>query len=604
MTRPRDYQVGLISNVSTIIAESITPKESPTQIGPPLSGYNTQLKASDLDLASTPYCKNARIRQNFIEPRSGISLISSSFDSTIMEIKEFELSSGTKYYMVITTKSIYVSSDLITFTRLPWTYVTGTVTIHTGDKNKVHGVDTVWLTNARIGDRFKVNADGTYVTILSIESNTELTLSANYPTVASGGSAYTIDRYFGGTIGDRFWSQVIYDADQFVFSQGIDPVLYVGSGVSSVVRLNVSCPAAKYGIVFADRLVIGCITDLPFRIQWSARGNYDDWTAVGSGYKDCTEEVNEVTGLSILVGSMVIYKKTSIMLATQTGVAFSPLSFATAVAGIGCYIPGSLCSIGLWDTFWAKDNYYKYDGRSDPVSIGDQVKDNFLTSINPQYLDRCHSLVDSEFDEVQFYYPEGSSTICNKCLVYNYNLEIFEGIWDGLSAHSSGYASQILGVTWNSLIGKGFTWNTYPGRWNSSSILGYKPISLLGIGSSLYKQDPTYLDDAGTSFICEWYTKIFKASPYKMTSIFRVVMDYFSSITTSISVSLSFDGGKTWSFELTKVLSITDPDVVKMVIFDFLSTYDTIQIRFKSTGGRFKMTKSIMEAISSGDISG
>jgi hypothetical protein len=601
MVRPKNYQPESGYDISSVIGSIDTPKEKPISISPFVGGYNTYNKPSELDTNETPYCMNARIYRGKLEPRSGLSLLYAGFDSSIMLIKEFVLSSGGKYYIVVTLKSLYRSSDLSTWTRVPYPYNTGTVTVDSGTPTIVTGSGTAFLANVRVGDRFKLDADGTYGVVLSVDSDTQLTLATDYPTDGAG-VAYTIDKYFGGTLNDAFWAQTIGDVDYFVFSQGIDPVSYVDSTLTSISRLSSDCPASKYGIYFADRLVIANLSSLPYRTQWCIAGNYTNWTGTGSGYKDWVEDSYEITGLSLMLGRCVVYKQYSICHMSRTGLGYNPFQFDTVVPGIGVFIPGTLVSTGLFDVFWGSDDCYKYDSRGDPVSLGTKVKDEFLKAIDPRYYLTCHSLVVEEYSEIQFYYPSSGNTYPNKALVYNYEMNIWEGIWDML-ATASGYGEQFAGITWDSLVGKGYTWDTYPGRWDDSNLTATQSINLVGNGTSLYKQDSSKINDEGTNFIFEARTKVFKSPEKKEISAYRIVIDYYASVTTTLLASLSENGGKSFGSEVSVVLDISEPDMPKRAFFDFLTTIETAMLRLRVlTGGRFSLVNIDAEAMASGDI--
>ena len=155
---------------------------------------------------------------------------------------EFVTSADVSYLIILTEKSLYYSLNLSTFTRLPWYYSTGTITTQV-DPAIVTGVDTLWAANARAGDKFKCDVDATWKTILTVDSNTQITLTTNYG-VARSAVAYKIDRYFGGTVDNAFWGVTIADVDYFCFSQGIDPVLYINVTVDEVRRLSANCPSA------------------------------------------------------------------------------------------------------------------------------------------------------------------------------------------------------------------------------------------------------------------------------------------------------------------------------------------------------------------------
>ncbi|NQU44510.1 DUF2793 domain-containing protein [bacterium] len=63
-------------------------------------------------------------------------------------------------------------------------YTTGTVTTTAGS-NVVTGDSTSWLANLDAGDLFQVDGDTAWFTIATVDSNTQITLAANYPSTNS-----------------------------------------------------------------------------------------------------------------------------------------------------------------------------------------------------------------------------------------------------------------------------------------------------------------------------------------------------------------------------------------------------------------------------------
>lgn len=59
-------------------------------------------------------------------------------------------------------------------------YTTGSVSI-TGGTNTVTGLGTLWLANINVGDEILFSDDDAFWTVGSVDSDTQLTLTANYP---------------------------------------------------------------------------------------------------------------------------------------------------------------------------------------------------------------------------------------------------------------------------------------------------------------------------------------------------------------------------------------------------------------------------------------
>lgn len=584
------------TSISKLFPDMESPKDKPIIIGPPIQGLNKRKKPSEIDDNQTPYCLNARVRRDYIEPRWGYTLISSSFDSTIMYIREFVLSSGGIYLIVITTKSLYISINLSTFTRIPWPYTTGTAT--TDGTTAVVGIGTLWTTNCRVGDRFKIDSIGTYVTIATVTDDTHLVLSGVY--AAATGAAYTIDRYFGGTFEDTFWGVTIPDVNWFVFSQGIDNCLYLDSTVALLQRVSADCPAALYGTIYGDRLVLGYTLEssvsYPYRIRWSASLNYDDWTGTGSGFNDLVDDPYDITGLSVASNICVVYKTYSISHMTRTGNVLEPFDFKARVPGIGSYIPGILISIGDADILAGSDNFYSYDTRA-IKAIGDDVKDDFINAINPTYSGVGHALVIEEVDEVEFYYPTIDNTVPNKVLVWNYDMNCWASEWD-VRATASGYATQSVTESWD---GDSASWDSDATEWDDVTLLSNKALNMLANGTSLYAWNPNSSTDDGVYFNFEWQTKDIAIGSYSEVSTYRVIAEYYAQTDVNLKCSISVNGGDSWTDELT--IAINPSSNKKRAKFDFLITGQTVRVKLRCTdGGRFQIVRLLIEAIASGEI--
>jgi hypothetical protein len=596
--QPKNYQAGMGTSVSKLFPDMDSPKDKPIIIGPPIRGLNMRRKPSEIEDNETPYCLNARVRRDYIEPRWGYSLVSSAFDAPIMYIREFVLSTGGLYLVVITTKSLYTSINLTTFTRVPWYYTAGTAA--TDGTVNVVGTSTAWLTNVRVGDGFRLDAIGPWGTVATVVDDTHLTLVNTYDTAAT--QAYHIDRYFGGTFEDTFWAVTIPDVDWFVFSQGVDRCLYIDSLVSGIDYVNANCPASLYGAVYGDRLVLGYTIEssinYPYRTRWSAAGNYDDWTGTGSGFNDLVDDPYDIAGLSVASNICVIYKTYSITHMSRTGNTAEPFAFKLTVPGIGSYVPGTLVSIDDADIFAGSDNFYSYDTRA-IKGIGDDIKDHFIDSLNPTYSGIGHALVIEEVDEIQFFYPGTDSTTPDRVLVWNYDMSCWGSEWT-VTATASGYATQETTESWDADSG---AWDDDTTAWDDTTILANRPLNMIANGTSLYKWNPSALTDAGVNFIFEWQTKDVAMGSYQEVSTYRVIAEYYAQTSVNLKCSLSINGGKTWEAEATIALDYANPSQKRRAKFDFLTTGETIRVRLRCTdGGRFQIVRLLIEAVASGEI--
>lgn len=74
-------------------------------------------------------------------------------------------------------------------------YKTGTVSVTNGSV-VVTGINTIWVTNGQIGNLFTVGDDRVWYEVASIDSDTQLTLSAPYAGTTAAGQSYALTRDF------------------------------------------------------------------------------------------------------------------------------------------------------------------------------------------------------------------------------------------------------------------------------------------------------------------------------------------------------------------------------------------------------------------------
>ena len=79
-------------------------------------------------------------------------------------------------------------------------YNTGTVAVTNGSAT-VTGTGTAFTANVTAGDFFTVVGDNAFYTVGSVDSNTQLTLAANYAGLTASGKAYTLARDFTTNLG-------------------------------------------------------------------------------------------------------------------------------------------------------------------------------------------------------------------------------------------------------------------------------------------------------------------------------------------------------------------------------------------------------------------
>lgn len=79
-------------------------------------------------------------------------------------------------------------------------YKTGTVSVTNGSQT-VSGSGTSWSSEIAAGDIFTVQGDNAWYEVASVDSNTQITLSANYAGTTGTGKVYAVTRDFTTRLG-------------------------------------------------------------------------------------------------------------------------------------------------------------------------------------------------------------------------------------------------------------------------------------------------------------------------------------------------------------------------------------------------------------------
>ena len=142
-----------------------------------------------------------------------------------------------------------------------------------------------WLSAGKLkaGDKFIMDLDGNaniepdadWATILTVDSDTKITLTASYAGATTSGN-YRTRMVYSVPSGER-WSWTMVD-DKFIFTNGNVNTQYIAAGGTAAADVNATYAVkAKYCTAFADRLILadsysGGLRN-PVQVQYSANTN-------------------------------------------------------------------------------------------------------------------------------------------------------------------------------------------------------------------------------------------------------------------------------------------------------------------------------------------
>jgi hypothetical protein len=369
--------------------------------------------------------KNVRVSSARIERRWDSSVYRTFDDGDVIQsVPMYRKEDGTYAALALTGTDLCQvrAGTSETYSYLTDTYITGTISNITGAV--VTGTSTAWSSSGlAAGDKFileddltpKGEPDATWATILTIDSDTQITLTASYTgtTGALTTEKYRARKVYTCPIGER-WSYATV-AGKFCFSNGNTLVQYWGGDdpeITSpatdnfVTDLNATyAKQSKYMIGYAGRLWLANTYNESTAIQdqWLLRGSaYGDPTDFTTeGHKDYSfyESEEPITGIGIVGSYLIVYKRTQYHLAHQSGVDTDPLQFSSHKKGVGLYAPYSLVHADGTNLWLGADDFYRMEADT-AVSIGGSVRKVFFDLIEEDDLKRVVGVNNNLFSEV------------------------------------------------------------------------------------------------------------------------------------------------------------------------------------------------------------
>jgi hypothetical protein len=205
-------------------------------------------------------------------------------------------------------------------------YSTGLSSVTNGSPT-VTGSNTLWLANVTAGDSFTVAGDGVMYFVASVDSDTQVTLSAPYAGTTASGVVYAIGTGF--TVPDSFPEMSQGDIETAtIFTRAMRKIQSKFSGLVS----DISGKAAIAGQTFTGDIAapkITASTGVLFGTDTAAANTLDDYEE--GAWTPATTAVNNVTNIVI---NGATYTKIGNMVFAQISGSFS----VTSAAGLETFI--------------------------------------------------------------------------------------------------------------------------------------------------------------------------------------------------------------------------------------------------------------------------
>jgi hypothetical protein len=321
-------------------------------------------------------------------------------------------------------------------------YQKGRLRKRSGFSVKYYGADEplIWIDQAwssggggesalvGISENFAWYDNGTYLAKCDVFNSNGTSRSAPWsidpgladfvPSIDVGSGRYD----FAGANGAAEYPTATDYADIGVFSagtsDGIFVFTYTGESGSEVEfeQIGGDAPSlARSVAIFDQRIiaggVIGASEENYSMIQWSSKGQWDDWsTASGGGFTIIGDSPDWVQAMRRLGDNLIVYKERSIYIGRKTYIADPPLRFDPAPGqGIGLAAPNSIGDLGEEHLFLGWDDVYVFSlKRLQP--IGTRIREELFFGENgiiPRYIGLCTGVIAEEFDEYWLFVATG-----------------------------------------------------------------------------------------------------------------------------------------------------------------------------------------------------
>lgn len=369
-------------------------------------------------------------------------------------------------------------------------------------------------------------------------------------------SGYLAVNLFTGTVDDAFCSDTYPGTDTFLVTNYANNIKkWTGSG--NCADLGGTPPRAKYLKVYKNRLFLGYVyaggADQPQRVDWSEVGDIEDWTGGSVGYHLFYENIDSVTGLSLLQDYLVVAKERSMYLGYPVTTT-DYFEFNQRVNGLGPVNGNLVGELGGRLLFMSWEDLLSFDGINARSICDDLIKKEFFETIDPNTITRSFSIIMEEVDEWHIFVPSVGASYPDTEWVYNYKRGTFYKYNQGTAVTCAGWYVLDTSVTIANLVG---TIQEQIWRFGDRTISGVNLINVLGTYSGLtYRVDYAIDTDDGVAVESYIDTKDFFFLNDSQKRIRGRVLEFsLKGIGTRVDLYYSKDEGASYHFLKTFTLN-------------------------------------------------
>jgi hypothetical protein len=290
-----------------------------------------------------------------------------------------------------------------------------------------------WSDKLGVGDYFKIGSTGihtgaTWYEILTVDSDTKITLAAVYAGSSADQQTYAVRLIFQGSNTDIWDWEQFFDStlgEIVIMTNGVDtPVYWDGSSQAvALTGLATGFTAAKYVDVYKDRVIFLYTTeggaDQPQRERWSEVGNAISWLDID--FHDFVDEPTFITGTARLSGYHIVFKENNAYVGRHIG-GTDVFDYDLGSECQGCRARFSIVEHKDFVAYYGADKkFHKWNLLQDEI-ISEQIFSE-TNSFDPNTDGTIQGAQLLGKSQIRWFCPYGDTDKHNYCLVWDYSIK-------------------------------------------------------------------------------------------------------------------------------------------------------------------------------------
>ncbi len=443
---------------------------------------------------------NVRFLDNGVKKVAGYEEVMATCPFAPYYIHSYLSASGTYYWIA------YGSTDIAVWNGSSWTDVTrqatltlnggvssggGTITVSVGaaltalDATGTLTIGTEITSEATSNPLETITYTGrnTSTGVITLSG----TLAGNHPTgavVTPNGNTSTADEDYGANETTRKWTTTNlngiivatngYDTPQMWPISGGSPSLTTPFKALTNWPSGNKCKVIRSFRTFLVGLNWERTNEEPRLVKWSTEATYGSVPAtwdesdntLDAGEYQLADTAGDIIDGLPLGDSFLIYKNDAIYIMNYVGTPYI-FSFKLLSPTIGSLSKNAIAEFELGHFFIGNSDFYLCNGQQVTPLLPERLRRTVYDELNGDNYNKCFVAADYVRNEMLAAYPAGSSTVCDKAVIWNWKNNTF-GLRDlpATSYISSGIVEITTGLTWSAITS---TWNTGSGPWGASN---------------------------------------------------------------------------------------------------------------------------------------